>query len=147
MKVFGGNKSSKGEMVCNTSTQPCSRLSFLPVSFPTPLEFPACQCQLTLYSVSLTTPQWRWLISAMYPTRWAGLRKISAVRAAGGEVRPASAHAQRSAVRRSAVSQWQRAPPSGHAGERGAAAKGQCLCTEVQPILGLIHGKRVSMLP
>lgn len=125
-------------MICNTNTHPWFPLSFLPVSFPTPLDFPACQCQLTLYSVSLTTPRRRWLICAMYPTRWAGLRKISAVRATGGEVRPASGQPKRAVVRQSAVPQWQRAPPSGHAGERRAAAKGQWHSTELDTVLGLI---------
>lgn len=112
----------------------CLRVSFL----LTPLNFPAFQRHLTLHSVSLTTHQWRWLICDVCPIRRAGLRKISAVRAAGGEVWPASGHPERSAVRWSAVQQWQRAPPSGHARERRAAAKGQCHSTELDPVLGLM---------
>ena len=58
--------------------------------------------------------------------RWSSLREISAVRADGGEVRPASRRSRWPAVFGAAVSQWQRASPAGRPGERRAAARGRC---------------------
>lgn len=108
----------------HTHTYHLLPIVFLCHSPLSPLNFPPRH--LTLYSVSVTTRQRRRLMRAVCLVRWAGLGEISAVRADGGEVRAAPGHPERAAVRRAAVSRWQRAPPSGRAGERGAAAGGQC---------------------
>lgn len=73
--------------------------------------------------VKMTDPRLCVSVCASAP-RWARLGEISAVRADGREVRAALCHPGWAAVCRAAVSQRQRASPSGHPGERRAAARG-----------------------